>query len=492
MELQIAILVICNSWRACMFIGRSEEIKRLKAATNKKTASFIVIKGRRRIGKSRLAEEFGWSFDHCYRFSGLPPTEETTHQKQLDEFSRQFSANFKAPFSTYQDWTDALWAVAERVKKGKILVIFDEISWMGSKDPDFLGKIKNIWDLYFKKNDRLVFIVCGSASSWIEKNIMSSTGFVGRISFTITLEELSLQESREFWPANISAYEILKILSITGGVPKYLEEINPKLSAEENIKQLCFTKGGFLVKEFDQIFSDVFLRDSAMYKNIVKTLNKGSKEISEMQTELKLATPGRLTEYLWELELAGFITRDFTWDLKTGNDAKLSRYRLTDNYTRFYLRYIEKNISKIERNNFTFKNLSLLPEWSIMIALQFENLILKNRSLLYKALNIKPEEIVSENPYFQRATLQRKGCQVDYMIQTKFDTLYVCEIKFMKQEIGVNIIDEMKTKISALHRHRRFSCRPVLIHVNGVTADVIESDYFAAIINIADFLNVKS
>ena len=90
---------------------------------------------------------------------------------------------------------------------------------------------------------------------------MSSTGFVGRISYTLTLDELPLADCNKFWPKNISAYEKFKILAVTGGVPKYLEEINPKLAAEENIKKLCFTKGGFLVEEFEQIFSDLFIRE---------------------------------------------------------------------------------------------------------------------------------------------------------------------------------------------------------------------------------------
>ena len=145
----------------------------------------------------------------------------------------------------YNDWSDALWAVGERIKTGKVLVLFDEISWMGMNEPTFLGKIKNFWDNHLKKNDRLIFVVCGSASAWIEKNILSSTGFVGRISYTLTLEELPLSDCNLFWPKNIAAFEKLKVLAVIGGIPKYLEEIDNKLPAEENIKQLCFSRGAF-------------------------------------------------------------------------------------------------------------------------------------------------------------------------------------------------------------------------------------------------------
>lgn len=360
---------------------------------------------------------------------------------------------------------------------------------MGSKDPTFLGKIKNLWDQYLKKNDRLIFIVCGSASAWIEKNILSSTGFVGRISYTLTLEELPLSDCNKFWPKGISAYEKLKVLSVTGGIPKYLEEIDPKLSAEGNIKNLCFTKGAFLVEEFKQIFSDLFLRESLLYKKIIELLSDGSKERSEIFNILKIDTSGRMSEYLSELELAGFISRDHTWSIKTGSDSKLSKYRLSDNYVRFYLKYIEKNLSKINRNSFNLKSLTALPEWNTIMGFQFENLVISNKHLIHQALNINPEDIVSENPFYQRKTARNPGCQIDYMIQTKFSSLYICEFKFLKREVDSSIIPEVQKKIESIKFPKGFSIRPVLIHVNGVHEDVMDSDYFSEIIDMSKFLD---
>jgi uncharacterized protein len=471
------------------FIGRFEELKKLLDLSKKKSASFIVVRGRRRIGKSRLIEEFSNYFAKFYTFEGLAPEENVTAKDQLEEFSRQMAQQFKAPYARYDDWSDALWAIGERIKTGKVLLLFDEISWMGMNEPTFLGKIKNFWDNHLNKNDQLIFIVCGSASAWIEKNILSSTGFVGRISYTLTLEELPLSDCKQFWPKNIAAFEKLKVLAVTGGIPKYLEEINTKISAEENIKQLCFTRGAILVEEFKQIFSDLFLRDSPFYRKIVEVLVTGSKERNEICEILKIDPGGRISEYLTELELAGFITRDFTWNIRSGVDSKLSKYRLCDNYLRFYLKYIDKNLSKINRNSFRFKSLPSLPEWNTIIALQFENLVLNNRSLVHQALNIAPNEIVSENPFYQHKTHRNPGCQIDYLIQTKFNTLYVCEIKFSKNVIDSSVIDEVQKKIDILSYPKGYSCRPVLIHVNGVTEDIIDSDYFASIIDFSTCLD---
>lgn len=473
------------------FVGREYELSELKRFLNKKSASMIVIRGRRRIGKSRLVEEF--AKDHKFlSFAGLAPTKKTTKYSELDEFSRQFSRETGSPKIKFDDWGGAFTYLAKFANTGRIIVFLDEISWMGSKDPDFLGKLKNAWDKEFKKNDKLILILCGSASSWIEENILSSTGFVGRISYKLKLEELPLQDCINFWnklSMNVSAYEKLKILAITGGIPKYLEEIDPRLSAEDNIRNLCFINGALLVDEFKQIFNTLFLHNTEMYKRIVRLLANGTKENRKICAGLKIKQTGKLSKYLQELILAGFIRRDYSWDIKTGLDnEKLSKYRLSDNYLRFYLKYIEKNISKIERGIYKFKSLASLPEWQTILGLQFENLVLNNRHYLYQELNIKQEDIIVENPFFQRKTASQAGCQIDYMIQTKFNCLYICEIKFSKNEIDIDIIREVQKKIDKIKKPKSYSCRPVLIHVNGVSDDVLETDYFANIIDFGKFL----
>ena len=474
------------------FIGREYYLKGLSDLTNKKSASFIALTGRRRIGKSTLIKEFGKKFDKFYSFIGLAPETGTTAMDQLEWFAQQMTNQFNMPLVRYNNWGDALWALGERLKSGRILLLFDEISWMAHGDHTFLGQIKNFWDLRLNVNDKLIFAVCGSVSAWIERNIMNSTGFVGRISYRLRLEEMQLDECAQFWPSeNISAYEKFKFLSVTGGVPKYLEEINPNMSAEANIQRLCFTKGAILVEEFNQIFSDLFLRNSTFYKQILEALVSGHKDRGEICQILELDPGGRISEYLLELDLAGFIKRDFTWDIKSGLDSKISKYRLSDNYTRFYLKYIDKNMSKIERNSYDIQSLTSLPEWNSIMGFSFETLILNNRKRIIEAIGIRLDEVIAENPFYQTPKKSSAGCQIDYMIQTKFNTLYICEIKFSKNPIDASVITEMQKKIQALKYPKGYSCRPVLIHVNGVTEDVEDRDYFTTIIDAAQFLHPK-
>lgn len=475
------------------FIGREVELHALESLYEKNSASLVVLKGRRRIGKSRLVEEFAKN-QKFFSFTGLPPTPLTTAQSQRDAFANQLKKAFHSTLEKTNDWWDLLWFLAEHTKKDKVIILFDEISWMGSKDPDFLGKLKTVWDNYLKKNPKLILILCGSISSWIENNILSSTGFMGRISLTLTLEELPLFDCNKFWNANtsISAYEKFKLLAVTGGIPRYLEEIKPHLPAEENVRQLAFEKSGILFNEFDQIFSDLFSSRSEIYKRIVTHLANRKDERHQIAKELDMKTGGVISGYLDDLEKAGFIARDFSWQIKGGKISKLSHFRLSDNYLRFYLKFIQLNKRKIESGMFSERTLTSLPGLNSIMGLQFENLVLSNRKTIHKLLEIRPEDLISEGPYFQRKTARQPGCQIDYLIQTKFDCLYVCEIKFSKYEIKKDIIDEVQEKIIRLKRPRYFSCRPVLIHVNGVSEELEDYNYFAKIISFDKLLENDS
>jgi AAA+ ATPase superfamily predicted ATPase len=471
------------------FIGRKRELSLLNQLVSKKSASLVVIKGRRRIGKSRLVTEFGQPY-RMIALSGLPHTSGMTAQDQRDEISRQMARQLNGPYLKFDDWGDLFWHLAQQTTQGRVVILLDEISWMAQSDSTFLGKLKNSWDLYFKQNDRLILVLCSSISMWIEKNILSSTGFVGRVTLTITLQELTLAECNGFWGSQqdkISPYEKFKCLSVTGGIPNYLENIQTQLSAEENIKRLCFIKEGMLFHEFDQIFTDLFGRRSETYKKILMALVvKPQAQMQDIFDSLQIERSGVYTEYLEDLIQAGFVAKCFSWHIKTHRQTPLRQYRIKDNYIRFYLKYILPNHEKILRDAFTERSLGTLPGWDAILGLQFENLVLNNKTALHKLLHIGTDEIVYDNPYFQRKTIKIPGCQIDYLIQTRFNCLYICEIKFSRDPITLEVIQEMKQKINALNIPKNFSYRPVLIHVNGVQDSVIGSDFFSEIIDFGN------
>lgn len=468
------------------FIGRKKELAKLTQIAENRIANLIILKGRRRIGKTRLAEEFGKNYKTLI-FTGLPPTEGMTPQLQRDHFASQLARQFLIPTPRSNDWNDLFWALAHYTKEGRVLIVLDEISWLGMDDPTFLGKLKTAWDTDFKKNSKLMLILTGSVSSWIEKNILCSTGFVGRISLDLTLNELPLFRCDEFWQSEqnrVSPYEKFKLLAVTGGVPRYLEAIIPTLSSEENIRRLCFQSGGLLLKEYEQIFSDLFHEKGPLYSKIVSRLADGACEMGEIRNVLGLERGGRLTDFLYELETAGFISKDNTWSIKTGKISKLRKYRLKDNYLRFYLKYIEPNFPRIEQDRYHVNP----TQWPAIFGLQFENLVLNNRNRILELLHIDPHNVVCDNPYFQKQTIRHPGCQIDYLIQTRDKTLYLCEIKFSQQPVSSDVILQVEKKMKALSLPKGFSIRPILIHVNGVSERVLADEFFSTVIDFSQLL----
>lgn len=475
--------------KANPFIGREDALEQLNSLLNKRVASLAVIRGRRRVGKSRLAEQFseGMKF---YRFSGLPPDSGVTAQDQRDEFALRLSLQCQTPEVQADDWSKLFFLLAQQVSGGRVIILFDEITWMAQDDPTFLSKLKNAWELYFCKNSKLILLFCGSVSAWIEKNIINSTGFFGRISLDLQLKELPLPDCNALFDVlgfQRSMKEKLTYLSLTGCIPWYIEQINPDLSAEDNVNQLCFQPNSLFIKEFDRIFHDLFGRRGEIYQRIVMSLEKKTLTYSEIAKKIDYSKGKALTEYLDELEVAGYIDKFNAWDIRRCKEGSIIRYRLSDNYLRFYFKYILPKFNAIQAGRFKNVVLSQLPGWRGMCGLQFETLVLNNRELVWRVLKIDPASIVMDNPYIQRPLSNTEGCQIDYLIQTNLNTLFAIEIKFTTTALTKAVIKQMQQKLQALKIPRHFSVVPVLVYAGDITDELLDSHYFFKMINIMDF-----
>jgi hypothetical protein len=246
---------------------------------------------------------------------------------------------------------------------------------------------------------------------------------------------------------------------------------------------LCFTREGLLFSEFDNIFADLFSTRNETYRRIVGALIDGPLDLESLYKAIGVGKTGKVSDYAEDLIQTGLLARDYTWSLKTGQESKLSRLRLSDNYVRFYLKYIQPNRRRIERGT-----LSRLPNIDSVLGLQFENLVLKNRISLFHLLSIDPNDVVYDNPFFQRRTQRQRGCQVDYLIQTKFNALYVCEIKFSRSPLASGLAHEVAEKIDRLQIPRGMSYRPVLIYSGELSKGLLEEEFFAAKLDLGTTL----
>jgi AAA+ ATPase superfamily predicted ATPase len=460
-----------------MFFGREYELHRLKELLGKPTSSLVTCRGRRRIGKSTLFEHFA-ALNGCrfIKLEGLAPrsgdeetrghSREITDEDQRAAFGRQLADQTRLPEVTPSSWTQAFAFLDSVITDDAwTVVLLDEISWMGEKSPDFPGDLKVAWDNRFKRHDRLIMVLCGSVSAWITKNILDNAGFVGRPSVDFILPELPLRDCVRFWGDDLSRFatrDIIDILSVTGGVPRYLEEMNPLQTVEENLRRTCFSPDGYLFRDFERIFNRVFGDRAERKRAILVTLADAPKTLADIAKAIGKKRNGHLSDDLEELVLSGFLAGDRGRNPETGELALSTRYRLKDNYTRFYLKYILPVKDRIERGLFEFVSLEGLAGWDAVMGLQFENLVVNNFKSLLPLFALEKTEILSAEPYRRTAGKGHQGCQIDLLIQTE-RYAFIVEVKRQKS-IGQKAIEEITAQVSALPRKKTVSVRTALVY----------------------------
>jgi AAA+ ATPase superfamily predicted ATPase len=480
------------------FVGRKQELKDLRDLSALKQVALVTVQGRRRIGKSRLVEEFAKG-KRFLSFTGISPLKAATAQAQREAFSEQLAKQLNVPEKIYKSWLSAFFNLSDYLTNEPTVILFDEISWMSTGDELLIPHLKIWFDQHLQHWPQLVLILCGSVSTWIEKNVIRSTALFGRIALRIRLKPLSLAECAELLRLQGfrgSPYEIFKILAVTGGVPWYLTRISPSETADENIKRLCFQPDGVLVTDFDFIFHDLFNGHSLVYKKIIHILAAGMKNLSEIKKVLARdvildeSLGDSLEEVVGNLVAAGFVTPHFGWSIKTEKISEDYLYRLSDNYIRFYVKYIELNKAKISAGDYATSTLIGLPGWDATMGLHVENLLLNNRHALTTSLGIERADIVADNPYIQRTNDGERGCQIDYLIQTHAKNLFICEFKFNKRLLGPEVITSVQEKIVRFAAGPEFGIFPVLFHMGEVAETVLAKQYFYKIVNITNLLEL--
>ncbi len=478
-----------------MFFGRENLIERLESLFKKRTSSFVTCRGRRRVGKSTLIAKFAERANARFiKIEGLKPRAKLNNGKELENFAMKLAAQTGCDSSVPDNWLNAFLRLDGQIRDNeRTVVLLDEISWMAYYDPMFAGILKGAWDDHFKKHPKLVFVLCGSVSSWIRDNILEDGSFYGRRSMDIVVPELPVCECVKFWgkaAKRIDTREMLDVLSVTGGVPRYLEEIDPSASANENIRKLCFLPKSPLREDFDEMFSDVITRQPQFTASVLRCLKGEPRSVSEIAREIGMERGGRVSDALVQLKECGLVACDGGVNPQSGKNVKESLYRLNDNYSRFYMKYIEPIKDVIDRDAFTFGSLDSLDGWDAIMGLQFENLVLANLGDLVARLGLGNAQILSAAPYRRQASRDgvRKGVQIDLLIQTR-RSICIVEVK-RRREIGRDVIDEVAEKVSLLPKRQGISVRTALVY-DGHLAPIVEADgYFDAIVPFRSLLGL--
>ena len=321
---------------------------------------------------------------------------------------------------------------------------------------------------------------------------LENAGFLGRPSADIVLRELPVKDCLAFWGGaakRLSCRELVDMLSVTGGVPRYLEEIDPSLTVDESLRRSCFSPSGYLFKDFDLMFDELYDDSACERKRVMEALATRPMTVSEIAEAIGKTRNGHVVSLVKDLVQAGFLAAERGNNPATGAIQQEIRYRVSDNYVRFYLHFLKPRKAMIEDGTYRFDSLEQLPGWDGILGLQFENLVLGALPSLVRLLHLEKTRILSMAPFRKFSTETGGGCQIDCLIQTK-RSLYVVEAK-REASIGKEIIDEVERKIARLPYDSKLSVRPVLVYEGRLSPVVVEENYFASVISAQELFGLK-
>ncbi|HAK95936.1 MAG TPA: hypothetical protein DCM87_13325 [Planctomycetes bacterium] len=471
-----------------MFVGRERELKVLEDAYGSAKSELVVIYGRRRIGKSSLVGQFLRGKESALAFEGI---EGERTGAQIGHFTEALRSQTKDPLldgAALRTWEHVFTylterAVADRSRKGKLVLFLDELPWMAAGRGRLVSLLKFYWDNHWKDRG-VMLILCGSVASFMVKDVLRSKALYGRITVQLLLKGLTPPEACALFHGRRSAEEILKYLLVFGGVPKYLEEIRLNRSFAQNMNRLCFSVASPLTREVERVFYNQF-REAKTYERIVVMLRDRMMTADDLRKRLGMVSGGGLTLYLSNLEQAEII-RSFV-PFGRGERSKLRTYALADEYLHFYYRYIAPNRRAIAESE-SLRLFELLTEGSldVWLGFAFERFCVKHAGRLAAIMGFG-DQVLNAAPYYERGD---RGFQIDLLFHRADGVVTICEIKYHDRPIATHVIPEMERKCGLVHLPRGHTCERALVSLHGPDEALRAAGYFHHYVTLDDLLGL--
>ena len=442
-------------------IGRKTEIAEIQNCIKSDRSEFVILYGRRRIGKTFLVKKY---FDGKFDFHFVGASRHTTPQ-QLEDFGKSLAKYADTAIQTPRNWSDALDMLARHLesinKKRKKIIFIDEMPWIDRKQSDFVAALEHFWNSWAAMRDDIVLIACGSATSWMIKNLVKNKGGLhNRVTRRIYLRPFTLNETEQYLRNKGFVWQrtqIMQCYMVLGGVPYYLSLLDRHLSLPQNIDNLFFRQGALLQNEFEDLYNALF-PSADKYINIVKALSTKQKGLT--RDEIISATNyqgGSLTTILNNLENCDFIECYNQY----GSKKKNMIYKIVDFYTLFYFRYIDGNRTKDEEYwQHTFST-SSVAAWQ---GISFELLCRCHLPQIKHALGISGVATKTASwKYIPPQNSNERGTQIDMVIERIDKMIHLCEMKFRDRKFAIDksYADTINRRADIFKEKTQTSCQVV-------------------------------
>lgn len=432
-----------------MFFGRKEELKFLKNKYISNKAEFIIIYGRRRIGKTELLKEFAKDLNHVFYVG-----RECTNSEQLESFTKTLlMGNPSAKYIKFNSWENAFRYIGETPMREKKLIIFDEFPYAVYSDKSLPSVIQYLWDETLK-NSNLMFILCGSSMSFIEKELLSEKApLYGRTTGIYKITDIDLATASLFLP-NMSFVDKIVSYSILGGIPHYLKQFDSEKSIDENIKDNILSKGCTLYNEVDFILKQE-LRETSKYYSIIESVAMGNTKLSQISSKTQIEARS-LSTYLGNLIELGIILREYPIDVNIKKRASLHSgiYKIKDNFFNFYFRFMFPFNSEIETGNIDLiYDTEIFPNINQFTSIMFEEVCMQ----FLRKINI---EGIYPFRFTQMGRWWLKDNEIDIVGLEKKNPVFFAECKWRNSKMSIG---DYKHLIEKLHKTKMIIKKPYIL-----------------------------
>ena len=461
-------------------IGRKAECDRLEKCLKADEAQLVIVYGRRRVGKTFLINQF---FDGRFDFK-LTGAYAEPKETQLRYFSTELNRQTGMERPVPKDWIEAFEMLREYLSllpgTEKHVVFFDEMPWMDTVRSGFLSAFEWFWNDWGAAQDNLIFVVCGSATSWMTDNIAENKGgLFNRQTCRLYLQPFSLHETEQYLQSrNIdwSRRDIAETYMIMGGIPYYLSLIDPEMAFNANIDNIFFRKRAELWDEFDHLYQTLFT-NSGQYVKIVEALSKKRMGLtrSEIAGQTKIPANGAFSKMLNNLTASGFVRKSAFY----GRKSKETLYQLSDYYTMFYYSFLKGGFGKDEH---FWSNTLDHPSRRAWAGFTFEQLCKDHIVPIKKKLGIAGV-LSEESSWFstQHDGGTNSGTQIDLLIDRRDQVVNICEIKFSLNEFQIDKDYDQKLRNKIAVFREETNCRKT-IQLSLITTYGVQKNKYSSIV----------
>lgn len=326
------------------FINRTEELKVLEERFGSSNPEFIIIYGRRRVGKTELVTHF-MKDKPCIYFL----CEEKKYRDNLNDM-REVTANFlkdeEFKMLAFENWTQMFKSITSRIKERTVIII-DEFPYLVHEDKSIPSEFQKIWDMHISKSENIMLILVGSSVSMMEKLLGKKSPLFGRRTAQLEIKPVDIFLAGEFLP-NYNIADRIKAYGCVDGIPLYLKQFSDERPVFDNMKDAFFRRDALLYKEAEILLKQEF-REPSNYFAILKAISFGYTKQNEIADYTGI-DKSIISKYMKNLEEIRIIKKQYpVTDRK--EKRKNTRYAFMDNYFRFWFRSIYPNKTLIESSS---------------------------------------------------------------------------------------------------------------------------------------------